>query len=82
MAWWESSRHGYMDKGRVERGIERELYFTEPPDLSIYFSYILPCRSNSFTRSLKETIRSVPRGGPIAFVLREQVSQIFHSGGA
>src|SRR6516165_9344460 len=20
MAWWESSRHGYMDKGRVERG--------------------------------------------------------------
>ena len=27
------------------------------------------------------TIRSGPRGGPIAFVLREQVSQIFHSGG-
>src|SRR5215469_3725689 len=23
--------HGHTDKGRVERGIERELYFTEPP---------------------------------------------------
>jgi hypothetical protein len=32
-AIWESSRHGYTDKGRVERGgIDRELYFTEPPD--------------------------------------------------
>src|SRR5215467_6206409 len=32
--WWESSRHGchgHTDKGRVEKGIERELYFTEPP---------------------------------------------------
>src|SRR6516164_298982 len=25
------SRHGHTDKGRVERGIERELYFTRPP---------------------------------------------------
>src|SRR6516162_5483389 len=27
------------------------------------------------------TTRSGPRGGPNAFVLREQLSQIFHSGG-
>ena len=25
---WGSSCHGYTDRGRVERGIERELYFT------------------------------------------------------
>ena len=29
------------NRGTVERGIERELYFTEPPDFHIYFSYIL-----------------------------------------
>src|SRR6516162_8869584 len=29
------SCHGYTDRGRVERGIERELYFTEPPDFHI-----------------------------------------------
>jgi hypothetical protein len=26
-------------KGRVERGIERELYFTEPPDFHIFLLY-------------------------------------------
>ena len=36
---WESSRHGNMDRGRVERGIERELYFTEPPDFHIFPRY-------------------------------------------
>src|SRR5215467_3255073 len=44
-----SSRHGcdgHTDKGRVERGIERELYFTEPP--VPYISPISsPCRLNS-----------------------------------
>jgi hypothetical protein len=32
---WGSSCHGYTDRGRVERGIERELYFTEPPDFPV-----------------------------------------------
>src|SRR6516165_5708899 len=32
---WGSSCHGYTDRGRVERGIERELYFTEPQDVHI-----------------------------------------------
>ena len=36
---WGSSCHGYTDRGRVERGIERELYFTEPPDFHIFFLY-------------------------------------------
>src|SRR5262252_5138851 len=37
--------HGHTDKGRVERGIERELYFTEPP--VPYISPISsPCRLN------------------------------------
>ena len=27
------------DKGTVERGIERELYFTEPPDFHIFLLY-------------------------------------------
>src|SRR6516164_4494640 len=40
------SRHGHTDKGRVERGIERELYFTGSHRISIHFSYILPCRLN------------------------------------
>ena len=38
---WESSRHGYTHKGTVERGIERELYFTASHRISIYFSHIL-----------------------------------------
>jgi hypothetical protein len=33
------SLHGHTDKGRVERGIERELYFTEPPDFHIFLLY-------------------------------------------
>ena len=36
---WGSSCHGYTDRGRVERGIERELYFTEPPDFHIFPRY-------------------------------------------
>ena len=36
---WGSSCHGYTDRGRVERGIERELYFTEPPDFHIFLLY-------------------------------------------
>src|SRR5215470_11856834 len=46
--WWEVFRHGchgHTDKGRVERGIERQLYFTEPP--VPYISPISsPCRLN------------------------------------
>jgi hypothetical protein len=30
---------GHTDKGTVERGIERELYFTEPPDFHIFLLY-------------------------------------------
>src|SRR6516164_8724577 len=30
---------GYADKGRVERGIERGLFFTEPPDFHIFLLY-------------------------------------------
>ena len=44
--------------------------------------YVFDQRFQKFRRL---TIRNHPfstAGGPIAFVLREQVSQIFHSGGA
>ena len=59
------ARHGYTDKGRAERGIERELYFTEPPDFHIFLRYP-PYRLNSSTRSLKVSTLPIPEGKRLA----------------
>ena len=51
---------------------------------SVDFLYIFSTYANIVSALMKSLDDSKPsvqyRGGPIAFVLREQVSQIFHSG--
>src|SRR5438067_12095585 len=38
-------------------------------------------KKTEVVNELKDTVRSGPRGSPITSVLREQLPQIFHSGG-
>ena len=58
--WWGLLAMDIRTKGRVERGIERELYFTEPPP------YISPISSGLRWRGE----RYIPKN---VFFLREEV---------